>query len=164
MNKSRQFGIGCNVLGLVVAFVTMFSSANAQSADDVYFPGQLWVQVNPSFTKTLVHGIDAVKVEPFKQLIGQELSERYKLERVRKPFHFAIDAGVREVYQLFFSEEGQELAFARELEKLSIVNYAERVPIMRTSLTPNDLGPVSGTNDQWFLHRIDAQEAWDIST
>ena len=164
MKKFRQFGIGCNVVVLVVAFATMFSSANAQSADDVYFPGQLWVQVNPSSTKTLAHDVDAVTFEPFKQLIGQELSERYKLERVRKPFHFAIDAGVREVYQLFFSEEGVELEFARELEKLDIVNYAERVPIMRTSLTPNDLGPVSGTNDQWFLHRIDAQEAWDIST
>ena len=53
---------------------------------------------------------------------------------------------------------------ARELKKLDIVNYAERIPIMRTSLTPNDLGSVSGTNDQWFLHRIQAQEAWDIST
>jgi serine protease len=164
MKKFKVFRIVRNTLGFVIVFVTMFSSSNAQSADDVYFPGQLWVQVNPSSTKTLAHDVDAVTFEPFKQLIGEGLSDRFKLERVRKPFHFAIDAGVREVYQLFFSEEGEELEFARELEKLDLVNYAERVPIMRTSLTPNDLGPVSGTNDQWFLHRIDAQEAWDIST
>ncbi|MFT6760005.1 MAG: PKD repeat protein [Psychroserpens sp.] len=164
MKKFKVFRNVCNGLGLVIVFATMFSSANAQSADDVYFPGQLWVQVNPSSTKTLAHDVDAVTFEPFQQLIGEELSDQFKLERVRKPFHFAIDAGVREVYQLFFSEEGIELEFARELEKLDIVNYAERVPIMRTSLTPNDLGPASGSDNQWFLHRIQAQEAWDIST
>lgn len=163
MNKSVLFGVRLNLLGLIIALFTV-TSVIAQSAEDVYYPGQLWVQVKPNATKTLAHDVDAVALDSFKHLIGEELAERFKLERVRKPFHFAIDPGVREVYQLFFTEEVEELAFARELEKLDVVNYAERVPIMRTTLTPNDLGPASGTNNQWFLHRIQAQLAWDIST
>ena len=35
---------------------------------------------------------------------------------------------------------------------------------MRPTLTPNDLGPQSGTNNQWGLWRINAQDAWDITT
>lgn len=145
-------------------FTVLTLPSFSQSATDVYFDGQLWVQFNPTTTKSLYHEVDDVDLEAFENLIGKDLADEYKLERVRKPFHFAIDAGVREVYQLFFTEVGKELEFAKDLEQLQVVNYAERVPIMRTTLTPNDMGPASGSGNQWFLHQIQAEEAWDIST
>lgn len=153
----------------LVAITTFFLTVStlssfSQSADDVYFGGQLWVQFNPTTTKSLYHELDKVDLADFQSLIGENLAEEYKLERIRKPFHFAIDAGVRDVYQLFFSESGKELEFAKQLEQLDEVYYAERVPIMRTTITPNDMGPASGNGNQWFLHQIQAEEAWDIST
>jgi len=145
-------------------FNFLFQYASAQNLNSDFYDGQLWVQINPTSTKTLSHAVDKVELDPIAVLLGKELTNEYGLTRVRKPFHFAIDPAISEVYQLFFSAEGRELEFARELEKLSVVNYAERVPIMRPTLTPNDLGPASGTNDQWGLHRIQAQLAWDITT
>ncbi len=40
--------------------------------------------------------------------------------------------------------------------------YAERVPILYLSYSPNDLGSNSN-NNQWHLYKIQAREAWDIS-
>ncbi len=145
-------------------FTLLVGITSAQNLSSDYYDGQLWVQINPTSTKTLSHAVDKVELDPVVMLLGKELMTEYGLTRVRKPFHFAIDPAVREVYQLFFSAQGRELEFAAELEKLADVNYAERVPIMRPTLTPNDLGPVSGTNDQWGLHKIQAQQAWDITT
>lgn len=147
---------------LILMFLSVSSSAQKLSYD--YYDGQLWVQLDPTSTKTLTSTIDKVDKGSFITLLGKEVMEEYGLIRVRKPFHFAIDASVRDVYQLFFTAEGQEQEFAKKLEQLSVVNYAERIPIMRPTLTPNDLGPASGTNDQWGLHKIQAQLAWNITT
>lgn len=162
MKLSLKF-FSLRTLASVVLTIITFTSFS-QSSNDVYFGGQLWVQLDPTTTKSLYHELDKVDLDDFETLIGKELATEYKLERVRKPFHFAVDASVREVYQLYFQEEGNEAEFAKELEQLTQVNYAERVPIMRTTLTPNDMGPASGNGNQWFLHQIQAEEAWDIST
>lgn len=154
--------ISCLATALVT--VALIGNSSAQTLNYEYYDGQLWVQVQPTATKGLSLPDDKVNLEAFHQLIGSELAEAYGLNRVRKPFHFAIDPNVREVYQLFFDAAGQEMVFARALEKLDVVHYVERVPIMRPSLTPNDLGPATGTNNQWGLHRINAQQAWDITT
>lgn len=140
------------------------TSATAQVLNYEYYDGQLWVQLDPTATKTITHRDDRTDLGSFQQLLGAELCNDFALARVRKPFHFAVDAGVREVYQLFFDAQGQEEIFARALAQLPVVRYAERVPIMRPSLTPNDLGPASGTNNQWGLHKILAPQAWDITT
>lgn len=152
------------VLISLLVFGMLVSSTTAQESQPVFYEGQLWVQLNASSTKALANDKDKLAVEPFAQLIGTELAAYYGLSSVRKPFHFAIDPAIREVYQVNIDNADRVLEFAKELEELDIVNYAERVPIMRTSYTPNDLGPAAGNGDQWFLHRIDAQEAWDIST
>ncbi|TNF28090.1 MAG: PKD domain-containing protein [Bacteroidetes bacterium] len=138
--------------------------SSSQSLSEAYYDGQLWVQVNPSKTKGIAHSKDKVVLEPFIQLLGEELAQEFEVTSIRKPFHFAIDPAIREVYQVNFAQMARVEEFIRELEKLDVVNYAERVPIMRPTLTPNDLGPASGTNDQWGLHRIQAQQAWDITT
>ncbi len=151
----------------VVIFALLFVlSLNAYSLtnDDDYYPGQLWVQLDPSASFNLQHEHDQVPLSAFCELIGEDLAKSYGLSRVRKPFHFAQKSEISEVYQLFFSEKGQELIFARALEQLSIVNYAERVPVMRPTLTPNDLGAQTGNNNQWSLYRVNAQDAWDITT
>jgi subtilisin family serine protease len=147
---------------LTISTLLIVSSSFSQS-QDVFYPGQLWVQIQPEATINLQADVDKIQLDSFKSLIGEELANHYNLNRVRKPFHFAKDKSISEVYQLFF-EEGQELAFAQELERLNIVTYAEQIPIMRPTLTPNDLGPETGTNSQWSLWKVNAQQAWDITT
>lgn len=154
-----------SVTGFLVTMLLIFAlSGSAQNAGDVYYTSQLWVQLNPTATKSISSEGKKVAVSDMIDLIGEALSERYQLESVNKPFYFARSNELREVYQFYFNAPESELAFARELEQLSVVNYAERVPIMRPTYTPNDLGPQGGGGSQWGLWQINAQEAWDIST
>lgn len=142
----------------------VLSFSQTVDPDAVYYPGQLWVQFVNGSTASIENDHDKVAMDPFIDLIGADLAVEFGLTRVRKPFHFARKQHISEVYQFFFSAEGQEEQFANELSKLGAVGYAERVPVMRPSFTPNDLGPQSGTNNQWGLWRINAQDAWDITT
>jgi serine protease len=148
---------------LMILSVLLMSQLLGAQNTDTFYPGQLWVQMQPTATAQLAHEVDKINLLEFEQIIGEEISEQFNLTKVRKPFHFANDASVSEVYQLFF-DQGSEEAFARALQKLAVVNYAERVPVMRPTLTPNDLGPETGTNNQWSLWKINAQQAWDITT
>lgn len=43
------------------------------------------------------------------------------------------------------------------------VDYVEAVPISKISYTPNDLGVEFGSPNQWYLHKVNAKEAWDYS-
>ena len=147
----------------LLLFVASATIANSQTLSYDYYDGQLWVQFKESATAHIAHTFDAVELGDFKHMISDELLNTYGVTRIRKPFHFAKTAAIAEVYQIYFTAVGNEIQFARELEKLTNVNYAERVPIMRPTFTPNDLGPESGTNNQWHLWRINAQDAWDLT-
>jgi serine protease len=147
---------------LILSIVLFFSGLNAQS-DEVYYEGQLWVQLSTQVGNKIIGSDDKISVETFSEIIGYQLAQSHGLIKVRKPFYFAKDASIRNVFQLFFNE-GEEDVFLQKLEQLSAVHYAERIPIMRPTLTPNDLGPETGTNNQWSLWKIDAQQAWDITT
>lgn len=151
------------VLGVTLLLLSL-TALQAQHISYDFYDGELWVQIDPTKTKGISNTDDRMPIDPLRSLLGKELCETYGLHRVRKPFHFAIDPAIREVYQLFFDAEGEEEAFAAELTKLDVVRYAERVPIMRPTLTPDDLRPATGTNNQWGLHRIQSQLAWDITT
>lgn len=144
--------------------ITLTALAQSVAPDAEFYPGQLWVQFDPEATSSIQNDHDKVAIDPFLGIIGVELAQRFGLTSVRKPFHFAKKLHISEVFQLNFTAVGDEERFARELEKLNAVGYAERVPVMRPSFTPNDLGPQSGTNNQWGLWRINAQDAWDITT
>lgn len=152
------------VLSLTALLIFAASQLSSQSNNDIFYPGQLWVQFDPGYTKSVNSDKKSVDRESIIKLIGEELAQTYDLIEVEKPFYFARTNDIREVYKLSFNSTDTELEIARLLESLPSVNYAERVPVMRPTYTPNDLGPQGGGGNQWGLWQINAQQAWDIST
>ncbi len=67
-------------------------------------------------------------------------------------------------YQLEFDQIHKVDQLITEIAKLPFIEYAEKKELHVSFLTPNDLGPQSGSNNQWGLWKINAQLAWDIST
>lgn len=151
-------------ISTVLLFLGMSLFSLGQTINHDYYDGQLWVQFNPSATDQIAHHFDRVQLQDFEHLLPDHLFSQFEVTQVRKPFHFAKTKEISEVYQIFFNAVGSELTFARALEELPMVNYAEQVPVMRPTFTPNDLGPEGGNNNQWNLWRINAQDAWDITT
>ena len=62
-------------------------------------------------------------------------------------------------YEVEFSQLSLVNAMIMELQLLTYIEYAEKKPLFKTSLVPNDL---QGT--QWGLTKINAIQAWDITT
>lgn len=151
---------------LLLAVFAFFSiqSTSAQNNDQPYYSGELWVKINATKANEVAHQNRKVNLDSFISLIGNETAREYGLTTVEKPFYFSTNNKISAVFELHFNEAGREEAFARELEKLPFVNYAERIPVMRPSLEPNDLGPASGAGNQYSLWLIDAPQAWDINT
>jgi subtilisin family serine protease len=81
------------------------------------------------------------------------------------------DEKLRRTYQIKFTEIEKIDDFIEKLSSVNDLEYAEKKELHRHFLTPNDLGPnatnaagTSPTNNQWSLWRIQAQQAWDLST
>lgn len=149
---------------LAALLLCAFQSIANIPSEQVYYDGQLWVQFDANTGDLLPNEADRIDLQDLAAILGAEFLNEFGINRVRKPFHFSKHAHIREVYQLFFEDAGKTDELIQVLERRSDVGYVERIPIMRPTLTPNDLGPEGGNNNQWFLWRIDAQEAWDITT
>lgn len=132
----------------------------AQSVHKDYWDGQLYVQLKdyPALRGYLQEEIPLTACP----LLDETLRTKYGITRLRKPFYRAKTEDIRNIYQLYFSNQAKVYELVQELEKHKSVVYAEQVPIMRTTLTPNDLG-ANTTAGQWALYKIKAPAAWDIS-
>lgn len=89
-----------------------------------------------------------------------DLSQAFADAEVTRPFaHIRFD-GLDQVLRI----DGPSITQQRLRQTLTVpVEYIEPVPVARPAYTPNDLGVEFGSPNQWSLHHINAQEAWDYS-
>lgn len=136
---------------------------NAQNFKHNALDGQLYVKLNNDVElqkEWVAFDVDPLRFPYFKSLVSE-----FEINRICGSFYFANDEKLRRTYRVYFNDPSKAPQLIKALEALSEVEYAEYIPLLKKSLTPNDLGgnSTSGTG-QWFLHRINAQAAWDIST
>jgi subtilisin family serine protease len=81
------------------------------------------------------------------------------------------DNKLSRTYQIQIQNIYEIDAVIKKLSRHPNIEYAEKKELHRTFLTPNDLGAnatntagTSPTTNQWSLHKIQAQQAWDIGT
>jgi subtilisin family serine protease/PKD repeat protein len=97
--------------------------------------------------------------------------QSYSLVEMVQLHPTVLDNKLRRTYQIEVAEYADVEGVIRTLKSLPEIEYAEKKELHRLFLTPNDLGPnatnaagSSPTNNQWSLWRINAQQAWDLST
>lgn len=88
----------------------------------------------------------------------RDLIAGFAIRRIEKTFRSA-DPRLNNIWEITFSHAEEVSAFIHELEAISYVTYAERVPLMRLDYNPDDVNFL-----QWHLNTIDAAAAWDITT
>ncbi len=89
----------------------------------------------------------------------QTVFTNYAIQKVTKPFYQADDdIYLQHVLKFYFSNTTQVEALISALRKNSSIEYAEKVPLTKTTLTPND--PQYGS--QWHLTKINASTAWNV--
>lgn len=136
----------------------------AQSFHKDYLDGELYVKLKNEYV--INPKIDAKgDIANYREFLWlKDFIQQYDIYRVCQSFYFAPEIELRQTVRVYFNKIEETENFIAHLEKLSIIDYAEKVPLLKTCLTPNDMGTNSYTNGNWSLFKIKAQQAWDIST
>lgn len=130
----------------------------SQSVAEDYYSDRLFVKVNPS-TGIVLPSFSGGHLPPGTPPTGlQALVPAYSIQSVRCPFR-TRDPRLQCIYEFRFTETHRIASLIEELQSLSWVDYAERIPRYRMDFNPDDLSFI-----QWGLSTIDATQAWDIST
>lgn len=147
---------------LAVILCTAISfSMSAQTVYPHYNDGQAYIKIYTHYPlgKVLTDEVNVGNV-PFLA----KIAAKYGITKVRRPFYRSGSLEMRQVYHVYFNNYAMINDLMREAKSDATVEYAEKVPILKTTLTPNDLGTQSWTNGNWSLFMINAQGAWDNTT
>ena len=153
--KKIIFFIGC--LAIVL------SSVHAQNFSEDYFDGQVYFKLKNRTGLSTHYTSDKAEIADFNFL--EKVALEYEITQVRSSFYFAKEENIRNVFRVYFNKAEAVEGFIGYLKTQPQIEYAEKVPLHKVTLTPNDLGANNtGSSGQWALYKIRAQQAWDIST
>lgn len=165
----RDFIFSRTIKTKFIAFFVMILLAGSVFSQTVYEnsqDGKLFFKVKDNvLIKMPVKGnfVEISKVD-----FLQNLQNTYAIEQVSKAFHLKkMSERSRKVYIMEFNAFSEIDNLIEELEKVEIIEYAERVPLPKPLYNVND--PIynnsnSGLNFNWHLDKLNAEAAWDIAT
>ncbi len=147
------------LLSIVLCSISVFT-AFSQNVHPDYLDGEIYVRIK----KEKIHLFNPINgtLSPNSFNILFENTNPFKVNRVLAGFQgTGWDPLERTLRVRIENPEGVS-DLLNSLEKHPWVELAEPVPYLKTDYTPNDLGSNS-YNGQYYLWRINAQGAWDIS-
>jgi subtilisin family serine protease len=138
-----------------------FMSVHAQTIYHDYQDGLVVFQLAPNAKMIPANEkkqVDYKQIDLFQSLNGIAIQEVIRLHPTIK------DEKLKRTYQIQLVNPSDVDHVVRRLNMLDDVLYAELKELHRTLLTPNDprFGPAA--NQMWGLYRINAQDAWDLTT
>lgn len=124
------------------------------------YPYQVDGEIYVKFTKAALKDVSKENPNniPISKLVSvNKILTKYGVTKAYKPFYQADDdAKLPYILKFEFSQITKVDAFINELRTISGIEYAEKVNLNKTDITPNDLtvGP--------HLAQINAQNAWTV--
>lgn len=159
------------VLFLLVVLFSLFAEVKAQSSPppSLYEDGILHVKIKDDcqLEFPLTNSLGNLNPSNTSQLIIEGINfNSFDISKIEKTFKILGQTSTQlsRIYDFHFPNNSQNQALIDSLLKIPCVEYAERVPKMSLFTTPDDLGgstPGTAPN-QWYLHKIKAQAAWDV--
>jgi len=131
-------------------FITI-STSHAQTVDTNWVDGRIYARIIASSS------IDLANYNYSDPTLNTILTT-YGVTNMWTPFP-ALSGELDRTYEIEFTQEALVDNLVYDLELLGDIEYAEKKPLMKTTYVPND---IDGT--QWGLTKINAVQAWDISS
>lgn len=146
-------------IATILLAVIISASAFSQSFYENYQDGKIWFRVSSNFPFSQVTDNFNTPIETLPFLFSME--KKYGITNLSRPF-FALknEDNLQRTFRVDFENIHLVEQFVAELEATGYLDYAEKVPLDKIDLTPND--PSYGT--QWHLAKIQADLAWNVST
>ena len=127
----------------------------------VFTDNELYIGLTREAAVPIVAEGGAVNRQAFLNAFSEIISDE-QLGTLEAPFYSAKGIDLQWVLRISI-RSGDELGeLAKAFDNHPATHYAERVPVLYLSYTPNDLG-TNANNDQWHLYKIKAREAWEYS-
>lgn len=143
---------------LLIPALLLTGLMSAQTIHPDYQDGRIWFQVKKDYRINLPLKDNPNQVPVAELPFLEKVAEKHPLTKLSRPFFAAKNSELlQRTYQLSFSDYAQVDQIIAELRASGKVEYAERVPLVRTTLTPND----PSYSGQWHLSVINAATAWN---
>lgn len=141
--------------------LSLFSLSFAQNVSPEYVDGQIFLKFRTGTIKNISkddpNNIPLNKVPLLADLIG-----KYGITKAYKPFYQADDdIRLTHILQLEFTNATKINDLIADLSSNRIVEYAEKVMLLKTHITPNDY-TVAANTASTYLNWIGAPNAWNV--
>ncbi|MCI5058636.1 MAG: PKD domain-containing protein, partial [Flavobacteriales bacterium] len=154
---TKKITLSFVLFGLIYFLTSVLYS---QTLDPNTVDGNIYVKFN-DFTDVYQDESGKYHIDGLPEV--ENVLSKYQIERAYNSFKGSPSELLMKTYRIVLTDMNKSASLIQELNRLQEVDYAEPVPLFRTTYTPNDLGNQSGSPNQWGLYQIDAQDAWDIT-
>lgn len=124
-----------------------------QTIDKDYYDGKMYFKFKDNSDK-IIENLDALGNHSDIAMV----LNKYGITKLERPFIVLKTPTFDRTYRIEFQNYMEIESMIRELEELPYMEYAEMIPIMRSSLETND--PEQGS--QYAMDLINAGQAWDL--
>ena len=144
------------------------TSSFGQSIHSNYVDGEVWVKVKPNTIINRTLDINSSETNDYHHINPKNVSflgnitNRFSFSNVSRPYFMVSEEKINNIYKLEFTNAGDVEAILKALNENNSIEYAEKIPLLKKTLTPNDTD--FNASDQWSLFQIQASAAWNIGT
>lgn len=149
-----------SAIGITIGFFL-----SAQTVHKDYLDGAIWVKLSNKFANNAKIDFEtgkSVKTVKSSDLPFSRVLEGYGVTSTTMPFEVSKDPKLKNIVRIEFDNISGVDQLLRDISKNELVEYAEKVPFLKSTVTPDD--PSYNTSSQWNLFQINASDAWNIST
>ena len=146
--------------GLVFAsiFLIVLPSAFSQTTYRNYQDGKIYLKLKNNVAVNLPEYDAKHPVKYPNEFV--KIIRKYSITSIRKAFPHLNTEDLNHTYTIQFYQQAKVEELIKALQKINDVDYAEKVPLYKVKLTPND--PSYG--NQYALPKISAPSAWGLYT
>jgi subtilisin family serine protease len=143
---------------LAVVALCYAMTSFAQSNQPEYQDGKIWFRLQNDYRTNRSLNEDPNRLDIGTIPFLPAIAKNHQVTNLSRPFHAAkTSPELQRTYLLEFTDYANVDAIINELKSTGKIDYAERVPLDRPCLVPND----PGYSSQWHLNVINAAGAWN---
>lgn len=156
-----------NLLPFIFSLLFLAGNLQAQTIHPEYLDGAIWFKIKDKYPLSMSISKNGNKMDNMNMIAAdfaytKQIALNYEINKLSRPFHMVKNDLINRVYRLEFANPADVDAIIRELEMNEAIEYAEKIPLLKHCLTPND--PSYNSSTQWGLFKIQAAQAWNITT
>lgn len=152
------------------AFIILCSGLFSQTYNSDYLDGVVFFKLKDNIA---IETDEFIKKLPFKSETNKFVSisdypeikntlTGYSVTKLERPSYYSKKPALMRIFRLYFSNYSEIDNIIRDLENLSMIEYAEKAPIRKIDYVPNDTY-YSQSSYSWYFDLVNAEQAWNIS-